>query len=122
MRISDWSSDVCSSDLHMPARRTVARRNVLAGGKARRTVDGDALVVPQDVQASQLQVAGEADRLMVDAFHQAAVAGDHPGAMIDQVVPDHLVRSEEGRVGKEGGRTCRCGWAPDHEKTNKKNT
>src|SRR3546814_6678244 len=84
MRISDCSSDVCSSDL--------ARRNVLAGGKARRTVDGDAIVVPQDVQASQLQVAGEADRLMVDAFHQAAVAGDHPGAMIDQVVPEHCVQ------------------------------
>ena len=29
---------------------------------------------------------GEPRRLMVDAFHQAAVAGDHPGAVVDQFV------------------------------------
>ena len=29
---------------------------------------------------------------MVDAFHQAAVAGDHPGAVIDQIVAEHRVQ------------------------------
>ena len=29
---------------------------------------------------------GKPDRLMVDAFHQAAVAGDDEGAMVDQIV------------------------------------
>ena len=28
---------------------------------------------------------GKADRLVVDTFHQAAVTGDHPGAVIDQI-------------------------------------
>ena len=31
-------------------------------------------------------MAGEADRLVVDALHQAAVAGDDEGAVIDQLV------------------------------------
>ena len=31
-------------------------------------------------------MAGKPDRLVVDAFHQAAVAGDHEGAVIDQLV------------------------------------
>ncbi len=29
---------------------------------------------------------GQPDRLVVDAFHQAPVAGDHPGVVIDQRV------------------------------------
>src|SRR3546814_12488224 len=33
-----------------------------------------------------------------------------------------LARSEERRVGKEGVRTCRSGWCPDHKKKNKKIT
>ena len=44
------------------------------------------VVVPQDDQAAELEVAGEADRLVVDALHQVAVAGDHEGAVIDQIV------------------------------------
>ena len=31
-------------------------------------------------------MAGEPDRLMVDALHQAAVAGDDEGAVVDQLV------------------------------------
>ena len=31
-------------------------------------------------------MAGKPDRLVVDAFHQAAVAGDDEGAVIDQLV------------------------------------
>ena len=33
-------------------------------------------------------MAGKPDRLVVDAFHQAAVAGDHPGAVVDQIVAE----------------------------------
>src|SRR3546814_12371678 len=33
-------------------------------------------------------------------------------------VPDNITRSEERRVGKEGVRTCRSRWSPDHEKKN----
>src|SRR3546814_14451823 len=65
MRISDWSSDVCSSDL---------------------SVDGDPVVVPQHDQAAELQMPGKTDGFVVDALHQAAVAGDRPGPMVDQRV------------------------------------
>ena len=44
------------------------------------------VVVPQHDQAAELQMPGKADRLVVDAFHQAAVAGDHLGAVVDQIV------------------------------------
>ena len=45
-------------------------------------VDGDVVVVPHHDQPAQLLVAGQADRLVADALHQAAVAGDDPGAVI----------------------------------------
>src|SRR3546814_2896716 len=34
-------------------------------------------------------MAGEADGLVVDALHQAAVAGERPGTMIDQIVAEY---------------------------------
>ena len=72
----------------MPARGRVARQHVLAARQVDRAVDGDLVVVPQHDQPAQIQVPGKADRLMVDAFHQAAVARDHPGAVIDQIVAE----------------------------------
>ena len=36
-------------------------------------------------------MAGEPRRLVVDPLHQAAVAGDHPGPVIDQIVAEHGV-------------------------------
>jgi hypothetical protein len=62
----------------MPAGGGIARLDVLAG-RQDVAVDGDAVVVPQHVQRPEFQVAGKADRFVVDAFHQAAVARDHPG-------------------------------------------
>src|SRR3546814_1805561 len=59
MRISDWSSDVCSSDLR------------------------DVVVVPERHQLAQAQGAGERGGLVRDAFHHAAVAHEHPGAVVD---------------------------------------
>src|SRR3546814_14204544 len=121
MRISDWSSDVCSSDLGC-----IARGDILAGRKARRSIDGDAVVIPQHIEAAKLQMPGKADRLVIDAFHQAAVAGDHPGVVIDEIAAEGGIQipfrnrhangrgtalpqrsSEKRRVGQEGVRTCR---------------
>ena len=33
-------------------------------------------------------MAGERDRFLADAFHQAAVAGDHVGAVVDEIVAE----------------------------------
>ena len=37
-------------------------------------------------------MSGKPDRLMVDAFHQAAIAGDHPGVVIDQGIAECRVQ------------------------------
>ena len=70
----------------MPASGGMARADVLAGRQIGRAIDGDAVVIPQNVQLTELEMPGKAYRLVVDAFHQAAVAGDHPGPVADQFV------------------------------------
>src|SRR3546814_11857026 len=94
MRISDWSSDVCSSDLDGEA-ATAPRPDVAAGsahaGDADEDVDLDELTDAPDPDTGGLAQ-------LKDAF---------PGAE----------RSEERRVGKECVRTCRSRWSPDHSYT-----
>src|SRR3546814_12126487 len=97
MRISDWSSDVCSSDLATPQRRVplsaaeALHEMTLAG------VDR-AIVVPPSWEGDRNDVALRA-------------ATDHPGrfAVMGRIPPD---RSEERRVGKECVSTCRSRWSP----------
>src|SRR3546814_20756977 len=100
MRISDWSSDVCSSDLanlgHVLTHDLVATlghpRHLLApplGLKA---------------HAQEADPEGVGDRL-----HLAQVRR-HLGAGLVNVGQ----RSEERRVGKECVSTCRSRWAPYH--------
>src|SRR3546814_1991406 len=89
MRISDWSSDVCSSDLlarvgEVPDR--VLARPDLAD---QRRVAVDDLARPR---LDLLEVFGR-ERL---------VAGEV------------VIRSEERRVGKECVSTCRSRWSPYH--------
>src|SRR3546814_2618488 len=48
MRISDWSSDVCSSDLWQALQARIARRICGAGGGVL-TMAGDGAVLPTDV-------------------------------------------------------------------------
>src|SRR3546814_11899039 len=104
MRISDWSSDVCSSDL--------------AGANVFHLEEGD---VEQDERPMQ-QVEREggtgerSDRTGNGARDLAMALADHArrnevgGNTETQVV----VRSEERRVGKECVSTCRSRWAPYH--------
>src|SRR3546814_14730301 len=97
MRISDWSSDVCSSDL---------RERLGARG------DEDAAVLPDLGGALP-----ERDR-----WHWRARPGlgDDPGDVPRPCDADNGCRlrrrSEERRVGKECVSTCRSRWSPYHEK------
>ena len=63
-----------------------AEAGVLVGrvGERNRAVDRDAVVVPEDDQLVELQVAGERDRFLADAFHEAAVTGKHVGVVVLQ--------------------------------------
>src|SRR3546814_11648871 len=101
MRISDWSSDVCSSDLpasmylsfdeNAPASREPKLKSVLKTGKAP--------TLPNSSSCSL--TAPLPDSATPSKFRS-------------------LSRSEERRVGKECVSTCRSRWSPYHYKKKKK--
>ena len=68
---------------HMPAAGLEAAGNVLAEPAFDMTVDRDAVVVPEGSQLAQAPGAGQRAGLVADAFHQAAVAQEGPGAVVD---------------------------------------
>src|SRR3546814_14510752 len=116
MRISDWSSDVCSSDLHEHGLLLDADRVALAG----RDADPAAAVgLDEGGRADQLQLQQAAvllgPRQLVDP-----VAHAFPDRQRVQVQAAGLAgvvsedRSEERRVGKECVSTCRSRWTPYH--------
>src|SRR3546814_11144646 len=97
MRISDWSSDVCSSDL-----ADVRIAPQVAEAKAhQRALLG---IVNADVALDQFLGLGTRD---LDV--EVAVTGVLGGT--DQC-GDGACRSEERRVGKECVSTCRSRWSP----------
>src|SRR3546814_12345436 len=96
MRISDWSSDVCSSDLE-------AREFARVGCDL---PDVGAIIVEADARA---QASGTADVERIGAHDIDAAR-----ARVDGVGE----RSEERRVGKECVSTCRSRWSPYHKKKN----
>src|SRR3546814_13563803 len=116
MRISDWSSDVCSSDLIRA-----------------RLVEQVTGMVRWRESVAAMADAG------VDEF--AEIGGKVLGAMVKRIAPDAKIsslvsisdieafvaalyitaspacggrRSEERRGGTEGVSTCRCRWSPYH--------
>src|SRR3546814_17118966 len=109
MRISDWSSDVCSSDLlngfnpdlkpekavdlQLTASRRIGNVKVTLTGyrqDVRQTIFSQTIAIPDSVTGDLTQSS-----LMTN---------------IGKVRP--WGRSEERRVGKECGRTCRTRWSP----------
>ena len=68
-----------------PAVGLEALPHIIGDGQRGGTVDADLVVVEQHHQAVQALVAGQRAGLVADAFHQIAVAGDHPGAVVDQL-------------------------------------
>src|SRR3546814_4424616 len=90
MRISDWSSDVCSSDLF----DTIVEQAIGHG-----LVDGTVLYT----DSTHLKANANKNR-----FDKAIVAKSRSDYW------DELDRSEERRVGKECVSTCRSRWSPYH--------
>src|SRR3546814_12593098 len=97
MRISDWSSDVCSSDLWIDE----------AAGS---------VCISTFTKALQRQLARETARLYPDpALHRerVVVRKGRENYLCLLNLEDALQRSEERRVGKECVSTCRSRWSPD---------
>src|SRR3546814_20649561 len=94
MRISDWSSDVCSSDL---PEFSAMLDSAIAGGND-----------------------GEIDTVVKYAGRRAPWAQDAMKKRVNAWRTDRRLRSEERRVGKEGVSKCRYRWSPVTEKKTKK--
>src|SRR3546814_15607132 len=100
MRISDWSSDVCSSDL-------------LA-------VDVSSLALRERVehQAALERVRNKLDAVLLAQMGEFSGSGawqlDAASSAINWFQGQVGGRSEERRVGKECVSTCRSRWSPYH--------
>src|SRR3546814_10305023 len=98
VRISDWSSDVCSSDLDAAIVGNVIaeighRGGINRGNPDRIDAESDQIIQPL---LNAFQIA--------DAIHVHILKGTGIDLIDD--------RSEERRVGKEGVSTCRSRWWP----------
>src|SRR3546814_12279709 len=106
MRISDWSSDVCSSDLSV----TDALSNIL--GQETRNRPGRKHILDEAyfarIEAIQFTIAHD-DGVGHENWEEADIV--LAGVSRPSKTP---TRTEERRVGKECARTCRTRGVPDH--------
>src|SRR3546814_17463189 len=99
MRISDWSSDVCSSDLVEQVRRRIAVGN---GEVALRRQRGEARAGLDRELIERQMIGAKGQRIRQLAFPGGARLA---GPRVDS--------SEERRVGQECVSTCRSRWSPN---------
>src|SRR3546814_15564281 len=100
MRISDWSSDVCSSDLLAQVLSSVFQqktRDEWADQLFERRIPAAPVLDVAEALAQPLSLL----RSMVETVADSTDSGDE-------------LRSEERRVGKECVSTCRSRWSPYH--------
>src|SRR3546814_11115972 len=101
MRISDWSSDVCSSDLKHPTELHLASDGPF--GRFDRQQLQRGFQVYKEVCAACHSLDHVAIRSLADL-----------GFSEPEVKALAKTRSEERRVGTEGVSTCRSRWSPYH--------
>src|SRR3546814_9713220 len=101
MRISDWSSDVCSSDLHVEQQEG---QQGLDAACSALDGTGQAAGLARQVKAQRQRVQVAEDLQSHGADGVLAHAGKDGVAQ----------RSEERRVGKACVSTCRSRWSPYH--------
>src|SRR3546814_19169036 len=105
MRISDWSSDVCSSDLgqgtdfEIPGASRLHRRDFRGASGQEELFEAFQFVRP--------------DHAFFD-FYTALAGQFDNGLACDAIEEAVWRRSEERRVGKECVSTCRSRWSPYH--------
>src|SRR3546814_13991462 len=100
MRISDWSSDVCSSDLGP----WIFGKKVMLPAGVVRDVDHDDEKIFVNRTKDQIKNATEFDDSLTRDEEYRGRLGSYYGPG----------RSEERRVGKECVSTCRSRWSPYH--------
>src|SRR3546814_19417471 len=98
MRISDWSSDVCSSDLK-------AADPIIMHPDVRRML----LTMKAFAEGNRAMVYFTAKQVDIVKYSQDEAEKKQADALL-------AFRSEERRVGKEVVSKCRSRWSPDHAK------
>src|SRR3546814_18722430 len=128
MRISGWSSDVCSSDLPDQVRgdrddmRTRRGRITSSNAAKLACIAGCALLsarsylVPDPFRPFMMCGRGGTGRRAT--LRSLWPKGRGSSSILDRTI----IRSEERRGGQEGVSTCRSRWSPDNEKKKKKDT
>src|SRR3546814_20295373 len=109
MRISDWSSDVCSSDLREFSSYDLLRAEATLAECAVPTAVPRLDIVPAivDLSGAEIELVEFQDRLhRLQKALASAEAGQWDICLID--------RSEERRVGKECVSPRRSRWSPSH--------
>src|SRR3546814_12517458 len=130
MRISDWSSDVCSSDLNLMRRQAVCA--ITPGSHAPQPVFRELYISIADLQQSVLPEFDLASNLWL--FQHLTQTLD--SRMLSMLVRNDdssiassfrinlnvgTIRAEERSVGKECVSTCSFRWSPDQSKNKQKN-
>src|SRR3546814_1873641 len=119
MRISDWSSEVCKSDLRFGFRLFIAAINIaiaIAIAGMLRPIFGqdDAKHLAARI-AQTLKRAHDAARGDTLGFYDINHTFDRPSDQCRVGQAKHWrARSEERRVGKECVSKCRFRWSPYH--------
>src|SRR3546814_16318997 len=127
MRISDWSSDVCSSDLVPLAEALVAGGLPVLEVTLRTPAALDAIKAMKQVTGAVVGAGTVLNaRMLGDALGAGAEFIVSPGltaslgqAAVAAGIPflpgiANASRSEERRVGKACVSTCRSRWSPSH--------
>src|SRR3546814_13798973 len=111
MRISDWSSDVCSSDLRVWMSHGDSVTAAPAGFDVLASTDVTPVAAFEDLERKLAGVQ----------WHPEVMHSEHGQATLEHFLHDiaGCRRSEERRVGKERVSTCRSRGEPDHEKKNR---
>src|SRR3546814_18986474 len=136
MRISDWSSDVCSSDLWSEPKKLGEDEKIghLLGPVKNKPVQlKDGTIISPS--STEIEKGGDLVwmvhfEISKDQGRTWEVVGPiNDGIQFDAIQPSELFypcnrkqvlcrmrqRSAERGAGKEGERTCRQGWNPSHE-------
>src|SRR3546814_14234158 len=104
MRISDWSSDVCSSDLDLL---------VILGDRFEILAAASAAMVAR-IPIAHLHGGELTEGVIDDAIRHAVTKMSHFHFVASDEYRHRVIRSEERRVGKECVSTCRSRWSPFH--------
>src|SRR3546814_3241873 len=104
MRISDWSSDVCSSDLCCTSTRAPPSATTITRAP-RLTLTRSTLTCRPSIVRS---------RPPTKTLQQFRSSSGRPPLLTSTSCSRLVRRSEERRVGKECVSTCRSRWSPYH--------